>query len=346
MTTPESLAQLDRYAASQLQWGQRDEELVPCAIQPRDVEILAALWRYHFLTTTQVAALWWPDSPVQVPRRRLVRLFRAGLVERFRPYAQTGSFHWTYTVSRDGYRLAYDSGALPRSARFTARAVYDYRFALHDLRLNAWVLAYRELAGERLLAWHGEEEALIEPPTEAGKPNAPLGAHGRANGLKQPRPNTLYPDAAVEAVVSVEAGYTTLLLEYDRTQRPEKNYPKFRRYDSFLCDWWQHTDYADQPSSPHVVFVCQNDRHLRRFLEGADHQVTGYQARAGGSDFIYPGRRRMLFVTEEDAHRGDPRAWRLPPLPAGHRDRGRDPLEPEQLQLPAGPLAPTGEMAA
>src|SRR5947207_2122170 len=104
----------------------------------------------------------------QRARRRVTRLFRAGLVERFRPYLNRGSYKWTYTLTRGGFRVARDGGALPGSARFTRRSVYDYRFVLHDLQLNAWAIAYRRLAGSALLAWHGEDESLIDPPSEPG----------------------------------------------------------------------------------------------------------------------------------------------------------------------------------
>jgi Replication-relaxation len=344
MTLPDSYLDVHRYDAAVLQWGRRGP-LVPCAVQARDVEILAALWRHHFLTTAQIATLWWPGTALQQPQRRLVRLFRAGLVERFRPYVNRGSYQWTYTLSRDGFWVARGSGALPGGARFTRRSVYDYRFALHDLQLNAWAIAYRALAADRFLAWHGEDEALLDPP-EATSSHPRVEGPGRVDGLREPKPRTLHPDAAIEVLVSPEVGYTTLLVEFDRTQRPEKNYPKFRRYDAFLSGWWRHTVYADQPTAPHVLFVCQDERHLRRFLDGADHQVTGHHTRPGSAGNVtYPGRRRMLFVCEADAHRGDPRAWRLPPLPPDHRERAGGPLEAERLQLPAGALV-TEDLAA
>jgi hypothetical protein len=42
----------------------------------------------------------------------------------------------------------------------------------------------------------------------------------------------------------------TLLIEYDRTRRIDKNYHKLRRYDAFLCWWVRYTPYADLPSLP------------------------------------------------------------------------------------------------
>ena len=41
-----------------LRWGERATKAV-CALQSRDLEILVALARYRFLTTGQIAELWW-----------------------------------------------------------------------------------------------------------------------------------------------------------------------------------------------------------------------------------------------------------------------------------------------
>jgi hypothetical protein len=102
----------------------------------------------------------------------------------------------------------------------------------------------------------------------------------------------------------------------------------------------------------HVLFVCQDELHLRRFLDGADHQVTGHHVHPSqlAHDHTYPGRRRLPFVCEADIHRGDRRAFRLPRYPPGHPNPAPDALEPERLDLP-GPSEPAsatrdGELAA
>src|SRR6185437_831114 len=117
---------------------------------------------------------------------RITRLFRAGLVERFRPYLNRGSYKWTYTLTREGFRVARDGGALPRDARFTRSAVYDYRYVLHDLQLNAWAIAYRRVAGDALLAWHGEEESQLDPPPDEG-----TAAASQVDGLRAAAPSAL-----------------------------------------------------------------------------------------------------------------------------------------------------------
>ena len=102
---PASYTELIRYDGAAVQRDRRDRT-VPCAIQPRDVEILADIWRYKFLTATQLLELHWPDCAPRVGRKRLAKLFHAGLIERFRPVTRTGgSFPWTYHLGHDGHRL-------------------------------------------------------------------------------------------------------------------------------------------------------------------------------------------------------------------------------------------------
>jgi hypothetical protein len=60
-----------------------------------------------------------------------------------------------------------------------------------------------------------------------------------------------------------------ILIEYDRTRRVDKNYEKFRRYDTFLCWWWQHTSFADG-DRPYVMFICQDQDQRHGFLNAAD----------------------------------------------------------------------------
>ena len=142
---PASYTDLIRYDGAAVQRDRRDQT-VPCAIQPRDVEILADIWRYKFLTATQLLELHWPDCAPRVGRKRLTKLFHACLVERFRPVTRTGgSFPWTYHLGHDGHRLLRRTGALDRHARFELRTIYDYRYVLHEIHLNAWILAWRRL---------------------------------------------------------------------------------------------------------------------------------------------------------------------------------------------------------
>jgi hypothetical protein len=57
------------------------------------------------LRRPQLRELWWPNSSVKAADRRLLKLFRAGFVDRFRPISRRGSFPWTYQLGLEGHRL-------------------------------------------------------------------------------------------------------------------------------------------------------------------------------------------------------------------------------------------------
>jgi hypothetical protein len=57
------------------------EQIAP---QPRDLEILRALWRYRFLLTSQIAREWWPGKSLWAAQRRMHLMTAAGWVTRFR----------------------------------------------------------------------------------------------------------------------------------------------------------------------------------------------------------------------------------------------------------------------
>jgi protein involved in plasmid replication-relaxation len=311
-----------RYDGAVIQRGRR-ERLVPCAVQPRDVAIVFDVRRYKFLTAPQLRELWWPEASVQAADRRLLKLYRAGYLDRFRPICRRGSFPWTYQLGLEGHRLLQRAGLIQPRERFLRREVYDYGHVLHDLQLNAWVLAYRRAAGDAFLSWEGETHT--EPPREARAQQGvlKLGNYWSAEGLRDPRSRPVRPDAVIEVARSDGDGSRVFLIEYDRTQRVDKNYEKFRRYDTFLCWWWQHTEFADG-ARPFVIFVCQDEDQRERFVNAADHELTGqlWHPTAAPDDKVYVGRQRVLFTCELDMHVGQLEAWRLANAPPDDARRG------------------------
>jgi hypothetical protein len=125
-----------------------------------------------------------------------------------------------------------------------------------------------------------------------------------------------------------------LMVELDRTQRPTKNFDKFRRYDGLITGWWRRVErYRKLGESPAAVFVCTDEDHVLAFARAADREVTGRLGRPGTAEqsWPYPGRERMLFVSERDVHEGSLRAWKLSAEPSvTHRD-----LELREVRLPA-----------
>src|SRR5690242_19519906 len=101
---PASYVEVHRYEGAAIEHGKR-ERLIPCAVQPRDVAIVRGVWLYKYLTAPQVQELWWPERSLQAADRRLLKLFHAGHLERFRPVARRGSYPWAYHLGEHGHRL-------------------------------------------------------------------------------------------------------------------------------------------------------------------------------------------------------------------------------------------------
>lgn len=224
--------EVHRYDGAAIQ-REHVESIKPCAVQPRDVAILRDIWRYKFLTAPQVLELWWPGRSDRAGQRRLRILFEAGFVDRFRPVTRRGSFPWTYQLAAEGHRLLKLTGDIPDAERFTARRVYDYGHVLHEMQLNAWVLAYRRATGHAFLSWDGETS--IVPETGPRSPEGVrIGDDWSPEGLRDDRVRPIRPDAVLEIERADGFVPQTVLVEYDRTRRVDKNYDKFRRYD--MCE--------------------------------------------------------------------------------------------------------------
>jgi predicted transcriptional regulator len=69
----------------------------------RDFEILIELYEHRVLTTPQIYELHF--DTVTRASKRMLQLYRLGLVERFRPHTSTGSAPWHYTLDEPGARL-------------------------------------------------------------------------------------------------------------------------------------------------------------------------------------------------------------------------------------------------
>jgi Replication-relaxation len=319
---PASYAAVHRYNGAVLQHDQRDA-IVPMAIQPRDFAIVLDVWRYKFLTAPMVHELHWDGGSIWPAQRRLQKMFNAGLLERFRPVSLRGSYPWTYHLGERGHVILRDSQVVDTGWRYRPHVVHEFGHVLHDLQLNAWVLAYRRAAGDAFLSWEGETHT--EPPREARAQQGvlKLGNYWSAEGLRDPRSRPVRPDAVIEVARSDGDGSRVFLIEYDRTQRVDKNYEKFRRYDTFLCWWWQHTEFADG-ARPFVIFVCQDEDQRERFVNAADHELTGqlWHPTAAPDDKVYVGRQRVLFTCELDMHVGQLEAWRLANAPPDDARRG------------------------
>ncbi len=328
---PDTYAELRLAEGKLLRWDERDGE-VECAIQPRDCEIFQALARYRFLTSGQIAEMWWPESGMRAVRRRLARLFDAGFVERFRPQTLRGSYQWTYCLARSGFRAAEQAGGLPPDLKFAPRReqIFDYRYVIHDLLVNEWVHRYRDVLGEGLLSWGGPDERRWDPSKwEISQVMRDTGWHEHDVAQRSMRP--VQPDALLD--IARPDGDVLVFVEYDRTRRVDKNFDKFRRYQALLTCWWRMVT----KRVPIVVFVCRDESHRTRFLKAADLHLRAYESRwvEGERIFRYHARDRICFALESDIRSGSRDVLRVPAVPTGHEDRAWPP-DPRSGRLPDG----------
>ena len=249
----------------------------------------------------------------------MTRLFDAGFVDRFRPQTLRGSYQWTYCLARDGFRAAEQTGELAPGLKFAPRreAIFDYRYVIHDLRVNEWVLRYRELLGDRLLDWAGPDESLIQPPKGITSGGIGDGEYD-VIGIEDEAMRSIQPDARLD-VVGV-SGEVSLFVEYDRTRRVDKNYDKFRRYEAFLAGWW----HGALPEGDTRRRSCSSAR-TPTTASASSTPPTGSSLPTSSAGELNPAheyvvRDRVLFAIEDDMHNGHAEAVRLPHDPPSVRD--------------------------
>ncbi|NRQ30652.1 replication-relaxation family protein [Nonomuraea sp. NN258] len=86
-------------------------------LTPRDAEILDAVWEHRVLTTDQLTAIFFPS--VHRARHRLLDLYELRALDRFRPWAPTGSRPWHWILGATGaHHLAAQRGIAPSELRY------------------------------------------------------------------------------------------------------------------------------------------------------------------------------------------------------------------------------------
>ncbi len=302
----------------------RREEIEPCAVTERDIDILIGLWRLKFLTTSQIAALWFNGANEWAWRRRLLKLFRSGLSERFRPNCIPGSHEWTYVLSRDGYDLLRGFNGLPEDAPWIDRTKIGFSYVMHDLELNGWLIEIKETANADFQGLWGEAESKLQAPVqEIPKGQLALGTKWLIDGIKLTKARNVIPDAMIQLVNSGRGGYVRYLVEFDRTRRADELRHKLDRYDLLLNWWWQLTEHGESHRPPQVIFVCKDEDHLRLYLDTADRELQGRRRKIGSTKGspTYRGREWIFFCLESDAYEGSLKAWQVKPRPTADRRR-------------------------
>jgi hypothetical protein len=119
--------------------------------------------------------------------------------------------------------------------------------------------------------------------------------------------------------VSAPSAAIDLLVELDDRLPAGAAAGKLERYDHFLSGWSVHTHrYGPRARAmPVVVFVCRDRARARECARRADTVLSACRAYAGEypADWEYPGRERILFAAERDAHEGLLRGYGVPRLP-------------------------------
>jgi len=158
--------------------GSADPLGVVRSLTERDRFCVSVLAEHQVLTTTQLAQLCFPS--LDVAQRRLLRLTRLGVLDRFRWHALVGSEAWHYTLGPAGAALvAAERGAEPprpgELRRRALRLAASPRLA-HLLGVNGFFCALgaqaRNEPGCALVSWWSERRCaehygeLIRPDAQ------------------------------------------------------------------------------------------------------------------------------------------------------------------------------------
>jgi hypothetical protein len=213
------------------------------------------------------------------------------------------------------------------------------RQARHDVHVAGWALALAAALGPERSMLRGPELSVLSPPMRSsaqGRVGLALSdlrlpggrtPHdflrtdaGGAGVLEVQRFETVRPDAIVELRdVTGSAQLTDVIVEFDDRLAVGRAARKLERYDHFLAGWSLHTPrYGTRAEAvPVVVFVCRDRARARECARRADSVLRACRAYAGEYplDWEYPGRERVLFVSERDAHEGLLFAYGVPRVP-------------------------------
>jgi Replication-relaxation len=373
------LVELD--GAHTVRWARPIES--PRALEPDrlDLDMLALIAAVRHVLTSQLHRRFNPGRAATTTQRRLKRLSDAGLVERFQFHRRDGGgIPMCYVIAAAGLRaLGADHpqvGGGSGAARAPGQASADarestLRQARHDVHVAGWALALVAALDGSPPVLRGPGESVLSPPTCASAdgpvalaprdlrlpggrtPHDFLRTDSAGQRIEVERFETVRPDATV----AVGAGgaplpVTDVIVELDDRLAVGRAARKLERYDHFLAGWSMHTHrYGRRAEAvPVVVFVCRDRARARECARRADSVLCACRAYAGEYplDWEYPGRERILFVAERDAHEGLLRAYGVPRLPpevrvtAAHGDPTAGAAAAEPRELPAR-VQPAGE---
>jgi hypothetical protein len=306
----------------------------------RDLEILAALWSYRFLFASQIWRRWWRGSSLRAAQQGLGRMAKSGWLRRFKfQLAERGAQQRVYCLTRQGFELAQQHSGrrgpyIDPGARWREPQPGDPARILRDLHVNGWVLAFQARAGKVFRGWRGPREGRLEPPRRkvrgewrALEPrDVIVGANHKLRDFGGSRFEPVSPDATLELRITAGEGTMRfdLLVELDRARSSAASEDRLRRYDGLISGWAGMLDrYSTLGTPPMVVFVCEDEREIKKLVRIADRAMTSRLAKAGTveTEWPHPGRRAIFFVHEREIHFGSLEAVQLPEHPPELRAR-------------------------
>jgi hypothetical protein len=352
-------------SAHSVRWAKPATATVALNPEPLDIEILALIASMRHVLSSQIHRRFNQGRSATTTQRRLKRLSDAGLVARFQFHRRDGGgVPMCYSITPEGRRLSIEQGGSiaseildgegprrndpsPPNPRTGDRLL---RQARHDVRVSGWALAVERALASGIMSMKGPDESAIAPPSRlkggersmlvpgdlclpGGRaPHDFLRTGDSGTRVEAERFQSIRPDATLRP-----AGGYELLVEFDDRLPKGSGAAKLERYDHFLAGWSAHLNRYSRPGAqlPLVVFVCRDGTRARECTRRADGVLTACRAYAGEypSDWQYPGRDRIVFAAERDAHEGLLCAWGVSRLPpdvrvgaAGGDPRGRDPL--------------------
>jgi hypothetical protein len=372
------LTELD--GAHSVRWAKPIESTLALELDQLDVAMLELIATMRHVLTSQLHRRFNARRAATTTQRRLKRLSDGSMVERFQFHRRDGGgIPMCYVIADAGLRALAAHGHEPTIAgrqQIAAAAASNghrtddgrLRQARHDVHVTGWALALTRTLGEVGSTLRGPDASTLSPPSRASgearvtltprelrlpggrTPHDFLRTDASGERVELERFETLRPDA----IVAVAAGghsrpATDVIVERDDRPALGRDARKLERYDHFLAGWSLHTPrYGRRAEAlPLVVFVCRDRARARECARCADTVLRACRAYAGEYplDWEYPGRERIVFAAERDAHEGLLRAYGVPRLPpdvrviAAHGDpRAREAtVEPRQIltEMPA-----------
>lgn len=212
-----------------------------------DQRILALLHEHRVLTTPQVIAL--TARPERSVDYRLSRLRERSLVERTRPYADSGSAPYYWWLTRRGAQLTEGTSPAP------GKAAPNPLFLRHAAAIAGLYVALVDVGphvGFTECTWRRDETSweVWSPPLSG--------------------PKHLRPDAHFEVTLEVdgEPGRAGTFVEIDFATMDQRRLgAKVARHRDYAADraWWDR-----HPGCPALLLLTTSEARVSRFLDNAE----------------------------------------------------------------------------